>query len=239
MIQTILWYYLYLYINITQNMKKITVTEETLRNIVGNIVHEVLCEAKSIKSDKLQDIIKQHGGLGSYHGPNGRNYVNTDLHNMDDSQVVGVVSYDKLNKIQGLSSNSYAALRDYAIKNGFQVEKEDIVDYERLRDGMYLIYIERNANFEYSKKEGGFKDLYDKRENRRKQWWNDGKNTYKPMTPKAEAARELRTRIPYKKKKKRGELKDPQSGWTNPERRKLAMDYIRQGKDAWGYEPKL
>lgn len=215
-------------------MKRIKLTESELKNVIGNIVHEIISEAKSIKSKKLQDILSKHGGLyKSQHtkGRHFRNYVIADFHNMSDDDVIGVMDYKQIQDIQ----YNYGSLYKWAKENNYPVSVYDDVDSEKLGDGNYLIIIYKNAKFESSKQEGGWKDVYDKREKRRRSNRNDD---FQAMTPKGKAARELRTTVPYYWAAKRGEFKDPQSGWTNPERRKQAMDFIRQGKDAWGYEPR-
>lgn len=52
---------------------------------------------------------------------------------------------------------------------------------------MYLIYIEKNAEFEHSGREGGYKDYYNKREERRRSRNYDGAKEYFPMTDRGKA----------------------------------------------------
>ena len=89
----------------------------------------------------------------------------------------------------------------------------------------YLVYVDRNAEFEHSGREGGWKDYYDKTEKRRKS--RIGVDQYNAMTPKGRAAKELRTN-PY--------FRTKQGGWKDDSIRQNAIDNARQGKDAWGFD---
>ena len=62
----------------------IRLTESDLYNIIKESVNTILIEAKGIKSKKLYNIIKQHGGVKSNRGI-------FDLHNMTDDDIIEVV----------------------------------------------------------------------------------------------------------------------------------------------------
>lgn len=208
--------------------KKIYLTESQFKRIVDKIFLE---ESRSLKSQKLQDIFKEHGGLyksSLSRGRHSRNFVSYDFHNMPDEDVVCVITRDQLIDIERKPDYT---LRNFARDRGYEVEPGDEVESERLGDGNYLIYVARNAYFEHTNREGGFKDFFKKQEERRK----NRDLGFQPTTNRGKAARDLRQN-PYFWAHKHGEMRDPQSGWSNPERRKEAMDNARQGKDAWGYD---
>lgn len=217
--------------------KKIYITESQL-DVIGDYVR--LNEAKSIKSEKLQKIFSEHGGLWKdqlSRGRHMRNYVSSDFHNMSDDDILGVISKEQLDDIQhGHTVDHWRWADNYGLdiwakENGVNLERGDRVEYERLGDGMYLVYVERNAEFEYSGREGGFKDFHNKKEERRMNSHHDG---FEPMTDKAKAARDLR-KNPYYWSHKNGNVRDAQSGWSNPDRRREAFDNAKEGKDPWGF----
>ena len=218
--------------------------ESVVRKVVNESLSEIdltnLNESKSIKSGKLQKIFSEHGGLWKDNlsrGRHVRNYAATDFHNMSDADVLGVINKEQLDNIQRGHTIDHWRWADnkgldiWAKENGVNLERGDRVEYEKLGDGMYLVYVERNAEFEHSGREGGFKDFYNKKEERRVNGRHDG---FEPMSDKAKAARDLRHN-PYFWGHKNGEMRDPQSGWSNPERRKEAFDNAKVGKDVWGY----
>jgi hypothetical protein len=196
-----------------------------------------LDEAKSIKSKKLQDIFRQHGGLKkhrfNYHT---RTYATTDLHNMQDNNILGVINREQLRQIQSGHDVDHWRWADnygldhWAKNKGVELQRGDRVESLELADGMFLIYVERNAEFEHSGREGGFKDFYNKRQNREKSQRKT--RDFNGMTPTAKAARELRNN-PYFWADK-GDKSKMQTGWANPDVRKKAMDNARKGLDAHG-----
>jgi len=215
--------------------KRIYITESQLDRIVES---EKIEEAKSIKSGKLQQILTQHGGFKKdpyMRNRHFKNYAATDFHNMQDGDVLGVITRDQLNNIQrGHTVDHWRWADNYGLdkwakENGVQMERGDRVEYEELQDGMFLVYVERNAEFEHSGREGGFKDFYEKKQQRRM----NNVDGYQPMTDKAKAARDLRHN-PYYWAHKRGEMRDTQSGWNNPERRQQVFNYAKQGLDQFG-----
>lgn len=222
-------------------MCKITINENELRNIIKNIVHKCLTEAKSIKSSKLQKIFNQHGGLAKsiyLKNRHSNNYVSTDVHNMKDDDILAVITKEQLNDLtRGHDVDHWRwsdnfGLDHWAKSNGVKLDNGDRVDALELADGKYLIYVERNAEFERSGREGGFKEYFDKKEKRRTDY---NKSGFNPMSNKAKAARDLR-KNPYFWAGKRGELKNTESGWNNPQIRKQAIDNAKIGKDAWGFD---
>ena len=221
---------------------KVYLNESQLRDILKNAVHECLMEAKSIKSDKLQSIFNQHGGLPKsiyLKNRHTNNYVSTDIHNMKDDDILAVITKEQLNDLtRGHDVDHWRwsdnfGLDHWAKSNGVQLDRGDRVDSLELADGTYLIYVERNAEFERSGREGGFKDYFNKKEKRRVDY--NKRDGFQPMSNKAKAARDLR-KNPYFWQGKRGELKNTESGWNDPRRRKEAIDNARIGKDAWGYD---
>ena len=157
---------------------------KNLKNIIKEAVHHVLLsEARSIKSRKLQQIISQHGGLGR-HG----NDCN-DLHNMSDDDIICVMPPDKYH---ALWDKKYTAdhwrwadnfsLDVWAKNQGIQVERGDRIEGLELNDGYYLIFINRNESCvnDYKGERGVWKDYYDKREERKRNRYMDGKNRYIP-----------------------------------------------------------
>lgn len=216
--------------------KRIYITESQL-DVITDYVR--LNEAKSIKSDKLQKIFSEHGGLKKSvysRGVHTRNYVSSDFHNMSDDDILGVITRDQLNSIQSERDVDHWRWADnygldiWAKENGVKLERGDRVECEELDDGMFVVYVERNAEFEHSGRDGGFKDFYNKQEERRKNRYNG----FEPMSDKAKAARDLRNN-PFYWAHKHGEMRDPQSGWSNPDRRKDAFDNARGGRDPWGF----
>lgn len=181
--------------------------------------------AQGLKSQKLYDIFQQYGGKFN-------KFVDTDLHNLTDDDIIGVLDYKQLSDIQNGHDSDHGkyitnnGLDIWARENGYALEKGDIVSYLRLKDGKhYMIYINRNAGFENSGREGGWKDYYDKTNDRQKS--RVGVDQYNAMTPKGRAAKELRNN-PY--------FRTRQGGWKDDNLRRTAIDNARQGKDAWGLD---
>lgn len=118
-------------------------------------------ESRSIKSQKLQDILKQHGGFYKDSWFTNRKVngdirmTNADIHNLTDEQVIGVVDYDKVKSaIDNIRRNKL-----YGYVPG------DDIDYVQLMDGKYLLLLVKNAN-QYKSREyqkGDFQDLVDKK----------------------------------------------------------------------------
>ena len=232
--------------------KRIYITESQLDKIVESTKID---EARSIKSKKLQKILSQHGGIArSWYsrGMHTSNSVSTDIHNMPDEDILGVLSPAQLEEIQkGHTVDHWRWADNYGLdiwakENGVQLERGDRVESQKLGDGMYLIFVERNAEFEYSGREGGYKEYATKKNEREKnnpykdsqakrvkdKFYKPDKG-FRPVTDKAWAARSLR-RNPYFWAYKRGEMRDRQSGWNDPEVRKKVMGYARQGLNQFG-----
>lgn len=137
---------------------KIRINEDAFRMLMG--------EARGLKSKKLFDILKTHGGWDSGKRMVGhhKTYASSDWHNMIDDDIIGVMPYEKLNRI-GFDDR---ILTSWAKENGYNLDATDTVQTEKLGDGNYLVYIDRNAYFDRRRptKEGGFKDLYNKKAER-------------------------------------------------------------------------
>lgn len=204
---------------------QITLNKRRLENIIRESLGRILKEARGLNSQKLYDIFQQYGGkLG--------NYVSSDLHNLTDDDIIGVLTRDELYQIQKGHNHDHGkyitnnGLDIWAEENGYNLDKGDTVSYLQLNDrNHYLIYVDRNAEFEHSGREGGWKDYYDKTEKRRKS--RIGIDQYNAMTPKGRAAKELRTN-PY--------FRTKQGYWKDDSIRQNAIDNARQGKDAWGLD---
>lgn len=139
---------------------KIRINEDAFRMLMG--------EARGLKSKKLFDILKTHGGWDSGKRIIGhhKTYASSDWHNMTDDDIINVMSYDELSRI----GHSDTALTKWAKNNGLNIGNTDCVQTEKLGDGSYLVYIDRNAYFDrrVPSAEGGFKDLYNKKADREK-----------------------------------------------------------------------
>jgi hypothetical protein len=218
--------------------------DSILEGLVREVVSDLLSEARSIKSSKLSDILKSHGGLYKdvlSRGRHVKNYAGTDLHGMEDSQILGVLSPSQVRDIQSGHTVDHWRWSDnygldiWAKENGVKLDKGDRVETLKLGDGSYLVYVERNAEFEHSGREGGFKDYYLKRKEREKNRPSDG---YVAPSGRGKAVRDLRQN-PYYWDGKNGTLHDRNSGWTDASRRKEVMDYAKSGKDQFGKEVKV
>lgn len=178
----------------------------------GKIAVNTVNEAKSIKSGKLAAILKQHGGIWKdswQKSGHRRNFVATDLQNMDDSSILCVMAPEEIKDLQkGHDVDHWRWADNYGLdkwarENGFKLEKGDRVETLRLADGMYLIYVERNAEFENSGKEGGYKDYARKVGDRRKNQRYVGNGEFEHTTDKGKAAMNLR-KNPYFANKSKG-----------------------------------
>lgn len=203
-----------------------------LGRILRESIDMVLTES-SLNSRKLFDIIQKHGGLGSssshlHHKAYG------NFENIQDEDVVGVFNR------KDLFSLSEKSLREFAKENGISLDPSDDVSTQELRDGKILVYVDRNARFDcvgskYQKEQTptDWKTYWDKTQDRERSRRNDGAREYIPSTPKGKAANALRRNPYFWDRKTR---RDPNSGWSNPQRRKEALDNAKMGKDAWGYD---
>lgn len=194
-----------------------------LQNLIRESVNNILFESQGLKSRKVYDAFQEYGGLHStvkHKGQPKKPFSWVDLHNITDNDVIGIFDGQELRNITNNSN-----LNDWAKENGYNIERGDLVEPLRLGDGQhYLTVIVRNADFEKSNREDGWKNYYNKTNVRRKnRLYPD--DEYYPMTPKGNAAKWLRTN-PY--------FKNKADGWSNDARREKAINYAKQGKDAWG-----
>lgn len=222
--------------------KKIRLTESDLHHIISESVKQVLAEKKSIRSSKVQQIINQHGGFykdiwqrRNHTSP----YINTDLHNMRDEDILGVMSQEQIQQLQqGHNVDHWRWADNYGLdiwakQKGIQMEKGDRVETLKLMDGMFLVYVERNAEFEHSGRHGGYEDYYTKKQWRKRSRYNDGQREFVPMTSKGKAAKELR-RNPYLWPDREAKYVDQNKEQKRRERLSKAIDNARQGKNEWG-----
>lgn len=189
----------------------INLTESQLRDIITESINQILLEKRGINSNKLYNIIKQHGGLA--HGNKGV----FDLNNMTDNDIIGVVDYNMLCYVNDLGQ------KEWAKKNGIKLGVGDVISDLELNDGQYILAILRGGNFDRisksandtrEKEDGDFEHLYRKTEDRRKNYprnkyiWNNKdaedlfKNTY---------------------------FRKGDGNWTSSEK-KQAMNNVRNGK---------
>ena len=99
---------------------------------------------QGLKSMKLFNIIKQHGGFEE-------KTPSFYLHDMTDDDVIGVLPEDDLQKLM----NMHVSDRNkYAIQHGFKINKGDTMEIIPLKDWTWVGVIERNHNLpndEYGK----------------------------------------------------------------------------------------
>lgn len=164
-------------------MSKIKLNESQLHEIIRESVNMILNEKRGLKSMKLYNILKQHGGFGEgtwkYH-------VSGNFSDLSDEDILGVMTYQEIVDLQrghtidhGRWSDNYG-MDKWAKERGFKLSPNDRVEVERMRDGMFLVYIGRNIDFDRTnyQQEGGFKDYFKTRSAREKNWRNDGKHSY-------------------------------------------------------------
>ena len=187
----------------------IKLTEQDLHRIIKKSVDNLLYERRNIKSQKLFDILKQHKGLDS-------KFQSADIHNVQDEDIIGVVSYGDL-----ISMEKYkGGLRQYFVDKGIQFDLTDDVYTTQLKDGNYLLLIWRGARYDYvkdpnrQKRSGDFEDAYNKKRQREKNkiyrrgdyhWEDKGaewfyKNPWRKNWSKEEKEKEMewrRTHKPY------------------------------------------
>lgn len=117
----------YLINNVYENnikMNKTVLNKKKLHEIVKESVKQIIKESRSIKSKKLYDIIKQHGGIKSNRGI-------FDIHNMTDEDIIGVFNWSEL--------------KDYKPNN---LDTADEIDFIELKDGKYILAKCRGARFD-------------------------------------------------------------------------------------------
>lgn len=113
---------------------------------------QIITERQGLRSQKLFDIIKQHGGIKTNRGI-------FDLHNMSDNDVLDVVDYRGLKEFEN---------------NKPKVSASDEIEYIPLNDGYYIIALCRGCRFDRvympdrKREPGDFEDLYQKISNRQR-----------------------------------------------------------------------
>jgi hypothetical protein len=192
----------YLINNVYEN--KIQLTFNDLQEIIKESVKNILSESRGIKSKKLYDIIKKHGGIKSNRGI-------FDLHNMTDNDIIDVVNWSDV--------------KNYKPKN---LDAADEITYIELKDGKYLLAKCRGANFDrisksYNDKrekfDGDFEFLNTKKDERYKNRY-PRKEDYVWQNKDAEFI----FNNPYFRKN--------DGNWT-PERKKEVMNNIRNKRKWW------
>lgn len=119
----------------------IILNKRLIENIIRESLDRILKEAQGLNSQKLYDIFQQYGGKLDY-------YVSSDLHNLTDDDIIGVLTYDELRQIQKGHNQDHGeyitnnGLDKWAEENGYNLDKGDIVSYLQLNDrNHYLVYI--------------------------------------------------------------------------------------------------
>lgn len=168
-----------------------------------------ISEKRSIKSKKLDGIIKQHGGIETNRGI-------FDIANLKDDDIIGVVDYD--------------GIEDAIKKNTDVNNRRDEIEYIRLKDGKFLIARCRGCRFDrvkpelnQNREEGDFQDLWAKKEIRRKNIPFRRNEYYNWNNKDAEDI----FKNPY--------YREGIGGW-NPKRKKEIMKNIKNGKRWWERE---
>lgn len=174
-------------------------------------------EAQGLKSQKLYDLAKQHGGFTfKFAGA-------VDRQALTDEDIAGTLSRKEVWQLQ-----SDGKLRDWA-KKRVTVNPEDIVDFEELKDGTHVVVVNRNAQ-EVPGKGGAFLKKAAKDREREINKRRDGKDRYMPDTTRGRMARDLRTNPFFRHKTQ-------SSVWSNPEIRHAAVQNIKNmGKDITRHE---
>ena len=99
---------------------------------------------QGLKSMKLFNIIKQHGGFEE-------KTPSFYLHDMTDDDVIGVLPEDDLQKLMKMHVSDR---NKYAIQHGFEINRGDTMEIIPLKDWTWVGVIERNHNLpndEYGK----------------------------------------------------------------------------------------
>lgn len=170
-------------------------------------------ESKSIKSKKLFDLVKQHGGFHKEYNWMHKDFrmTNADLHNVTDDDVIGVVTY----------SNIDNTIRDIKQNKKFGYIPGDDIDHIELQDGSYLLVFVRNAHLNQGRlnEPNTFKDTWDKKQEREKNNPYSGKhNNYYRW--KSKDAEDLAFKNPF--------YKDWNNSSKEQLRNKIKNDYKKQ-----------
>lgn len=168
-----------------KNHNRMSLKEEIIRQISSQVMRQILSESRGIKSAKLYDIMNEHGGFAK----DDLHHKTCDLHNITDDEVIGVISHRQLQDIQVRSQNS-DGLKSWAKRKGYDLRPQDDVDYIKLQDGNYLLLIIINSRFDRVANTGdeGWKQYWDKTQQREKNRRNDGKRQYQWNNTEAEDA---------------------------------------------------
>ena len=129
-------------------MKKqlIRLTENELHKIIKESVNQIinnvlLNEKRNIQSQKLYNILKQHGGIAKAPSQH-HNYVAClDFHNLQDEDIIGVFDYQDVRSLGNLS-------KDFITKHNVHLDMADTLDKIELADGKYLVAILRGGRYD-------------------------------------------------------------------------------------------
>lgn len=159
-------------------MKKIIrLTESDLHRIVNESVTRIISEKRNLQSQKLYDILQQHGGF-AHKGYKGTVGGETLFSELTDDDIIGVMSPKEYIKYHCYSDYG---MGQYLSKIGENTLEPSDYRAQELNDGYAVVY--KKHYDEYRKKYG---KRFDSR------WHADGDKQYYPPTLKAAQARDLR-----------------------------------------------
>lgn len=142
---------------------------------IENWNSKMINEAQGLKSKKLYDIFKQYGR--KYIAKHYDSSEAMDLHNVLDDDVVGVFRASKIPKTEKEELQWIAAM-GYKLDKGDAFRNIELAKHADNGEILYAVVINRNANFEYSGREGGFKDYAMKKRSRENDRKFDGAKDY-------------------------------------------------------------
>lgn len=118
-------------------MEKMVINENHIRKIVSETLYNILNESRGLKSMKLYQIAKEHGGLKPKH------YASTRYFNeLTDNDVIGIVEGPELNKYKNAP---WPVKAKWATEKGFEVNRGDNVDFIPMADYTWVAIIERGS----------------------------------------------------------------------------------------------
>lgn len=190
-------------------MKKIIrLTESDLHRIVNESVTRIISEKRSLQSQKLYDILQQHGGLGD----NSNSDYFLSLEKMTDEDIIAVLPPNQAESVQINDKK----LLDLCDLNGVDVSSPTDIEFAKLKDGNYLLFRLRGRRRQWE---------IEKIRKRGHDRFVDGKNRYFPSTTRARDARNFENWYSHADF-------NPPRGYEN--RATRGLNYMRNGKDSQG-----
>ena len=158
-------------------------------NPIGQVItyENIVKEGKSINSQKLLTILRQHGGIYKNKGMH-KPYplTNAELDKITDDRVLGVVEWDDIEPMK----------RDIIQNKKFGFVAGDEIDAVQLMDGKYVLLMVKNASLNPDREDepNTFKDTWAKHVQRERNKINDGSRFYRW---KSKDAQDLAFNNPY------------------------------------------